>query len=110
MSESPAVAERGRGRLVSLDAYRGAVMALLIAGPLVYGVTSALSGHAVFRRIAEQFTHANYEGCHLWDLIMPSFMLLVGVALPYSHAARVRGVPPIARGSLRRSRRPAAFP
>ena len=80
-------AEASRGRLVSLDAYRGFVMALLVVGPLMYGL---FLRRGVLGAIATQFSHADYQGCHLWDLIMPSFMLLVGVSLPFSTAARVK--------------------
>jgi predicted acyltransferase len=88
MSEGQRV-EPGRGRLVSLDAYRGFVMALLVAGPLLYGIGSDFPGRRVFDLIAAEFSHVDYQGCHLWDLIMPSFMLLVGVSLPFSTASRV---------------------
>jgi len=81
-------AEPPRGRLVSIDAYRGFVMALLVVGPLMYGLSDR--ANPVVKAIAAQFSHVDYEGCHLWDLIMPSFMLLVGVSLPFSTAARLR--------------------
>lgn len=32
--------------------------------------------------------HAAWAGCTLWDLIQPAFMFMVGVALPFSLAAR----------------------
>jgi predicted acyltransferase len=35
-----------------------------------------------------QFEHVNWIGCSFWDLIQPSFMFMVGVALPYSFASR----------------------
>jgi predicted acyltransferase len=35
-----------------------------------------------------QFDHVAWEGCAFWDLIQPSFMFMVGVALPFSFAAR----------------------
>lgn len=35
-----------------------------------------------------QFDHVEWEGCAFWDLIQPSFMFMVGVALPFSFAAR----------------------
>ena len=38
--------------------------------------------------IARQFTHVPWVGCTLWDLIQPSFMFMVGVAMPYSFARR----------------------
>ncbi len=42
--------------------------------------------------LAYQFDHVPWVGCAFWDLIQPSFMFMVGVALPYSLASRrVRG-------------------
>jgi heparan-alpha-glucosaminide N-acetyltransferase len=38
--------------------------------------------------LAYQFDHAPWVGCAFWDLIQPSFMFMVGVALPYSFASR----------------------
>ena len=35
-----------------------------------------------------QFEHVPWIGCSFWDLIQPSFMFMVGVALPYSFASR----------------------
>ena len=35
--------------------------------------------------------HREWVGCTLWDLIQPSFMFMVGVALPFSIASRARG-------------------
>jgi predicted acyltransferase len=39
--------------------------------------------------LAYNQTHVDWAGCSLHDLIQPSFSFLVGVALPYSIAARV---------------------
>jgi heparan-alpha-glucosaminide N-acetyltransferase len=56
-------------RLVSLDTYRGLTMMLLATGGLGLG-------------------HVAWRGCSVWDLIQPSFMFMVGVAIPYSYASR----------------------
>jgi predicted acyltransferase len=93
-------------RLVSLDAYRGATMMLLVTGPLFAGIAQRFDANIVFRAIAHQLAHADGAGCRLWDLIMPSFMLMVGVSMPYSYASRSsRGESPwqIRRHVLQRS-------
>ena len=69
-------------RLGSLDSYRGAMMLLLVAGPTFGGLAARWNLHA----IAAHFRHAQWQGCTLWDLIMPSFMLMVGVSIPFSYA------------------------
>ncbi len=38
--------------------------------------------------VAPQLQHAAWIGCAAWDLIMPGFLLIVGVAMPYSYARR----------------------
>jgi predicted acyltransferase len=40
--------------------------------------------------LAGQFDHVRWHGCSLWDLIMPAFLFVVGVAIPYSIASRRR--------------------
>ncbi|HEV3260809.1 MAG TPA: DUF5009 domain-containing protein [Gemmataceae bacterium] len=38
--------------------------------------------------VGYQFDHTEWTGCSFWDLIQPSFMFMVGVAMPYSYASR----------------------
>jgi predicted acyltransferase len=42
----------------------------------------------VWAFLSYQTSHAPWRGCAVWDLIQPSFMFMVGVAMPYSLAAR----------------------
>lgn len=44
----------------------------------------------VWQFLARQTDHVRWQGCTLWDLIMPAFIFMVGVALPYSVASRRR--------------------
>src|SRR5436305_547267 len=77
----PAVPER----LISLDAYRGFVMLLMISAGLYIGrVAKNFPESAVWQFFGYQTDHAVWRGCTLWDLIQPSFMFMVGVALPFS--------------------------
>ncbi len=76
-------------RLMSLDAYRGFVMLLMIsAGLNIPKVAADFKESPVWQFLAYQTDHAAWRGCSLWDLIQPCFMFIVGVALPYSLAAR----------------------
>jgi len=89
-------------RLVSLDAYRGFVMlAMASAGfglaracvnPQVTerfdGTPYAAPWHWVCSQLAFHTEHVPWGGCAFWDLIQPSFMFMVGVALPFSFASR----------------------
>ncbi|HSK10200.1 MAG TPA: DUF5009 domain-containing protein [Vicinamibacterales bacterium] len=92
----PSVAAPPVPRLVSLDAYRGLVMLLMMAEVLrLSQVAAALPGNAFWGFLAFHQTHAPWAGCSLHDLIQPSFSFMVGVAVPFSIASR------LARGQTR---------
>jgi heparan-alpha-glucosaminide N-acetyltransferase len=74
----------GTERLLSLDAYRGLIMLTLMAG----GIFHSLKGHAIWDWFYVQNEHVAWEGCVYWDLIQPSFMFMVGVAMPFAFARR----------------------
>jgi predicted acyltransferase len=77
-------------RLASVDAYRGLVMLLMMAEVLqLKKVAAALPDIPFWKDLAWQQTHVLWAGCTLHDLIQPSFSFLVGVALPFSLAARL---------------------
>lgn len=91
--ETGAVATAGSNptRLVSLDAYRGAVMFLMMAEVFHFSkVSGAFPGNALWQSLADAQTHRAWRGCSLHDMIQPSFSFLVGAALPFSLAARRR--------------------
>ena len=80
-------------RLVSLDAYRGLTMLAMASGGLgLYRVAENLRAAGddsrVWNFVGYQFEHVEWIGCSPWDLIQPSFMFIVGVAMAYSCASR----------------------
>ncbi|HEY2342945.1 MAG TPA: hypothetical protein VGH90_07950 [Chthoniobacteraceae bacterium] len=76
-------------RLTSLDAYRGFVMLLMISDGLrMAEVAKHFPGSGLWNFLGYETDHAPWRGCTLWDLIQPSFMFMVGVALPFSLASR----------------------
>lgn len=77
-------------RLVSLDAYRGFTMILMASAGLSFShVAKKYFPESPFWQFLGHHTdHVPWVGCSLWDLIQPAFMFMVGVALPYSIAAR----------------------
>ncbi len=80
-------------RLVSLDAYRGLTMLAMASGGLGLSRVAAKmreAGHEsrFWEAVAYQFEHVEWVGCAAWDLIQPSFMFMVGVAMAYSYASR----------------------
>jgi heparan-alpha-glucosaminide N-acetyltransferase len=92
----PAAAPTQSRRLVSLDAYRGFVMLLMISAGLAITKVARTSfpDSSLWSALAYQTDHAAWRGCSLWDLIQPSFMFIVGVAVPFSLAARSSGGQP----------------
>lgn len=90
-----ALPDRSPGsRLLSLDAYRGFVMIALAANGFGLAQTAKnmlkdSPDSALWQTIHYQLEHVPWVGCGFWDLIQPSFMFMVGVALPYSAAKRL---------------------
>ena len=100
-------------RMVSLDAYRGFVMLAMASNG--FAIHRVLSRHpeivgrfdgssfatvweVSWRWLAHQLTHVPWTGCVFWDLIQPSFMFMVGVAMPFSFAKRqAQGQSPMRR-------------
>src|SRR5579864_418810 len=79
----------GTTRLLSLDAFRGTVMILMLAEAVrLPEVARAFPHSALWRLIAFNTEHVEWQGCSLHDLIQPGFSFLVGAALPFSIASR----------------------
>ena len=79
-----------RIRLDSIDAYRGLVMFLMMAEVLRLGAMARnFPGDGFWAFLAHHQDHVEWTGCVVHDMIQPSFSFLVGVALPFSIAARI---------------------
>jgi len=78
-------------RNIAVDAYRGLVMLLMMGEVLSFAEVAKAYPNSLFWHIlAYNQTHVEWAGMGLHDMIQPSFTFLVGVALPYSIASRVR--------------------
>jgi heparan-alpha-glucosaminide N-acetyltransferase len=78
-------------RNIAVDAYRGFVMVLMMAEVLQLArVAQAYPGNWFWAFLGYNQSHVEWAGCSLHDMIQPSFSFLVGVALPYSLASRLR--------------------
>ncbi|MHB8972945.1 MAG: acyltransferase family protein [Pirellulaceae bacterium] len=92
-----------KGRLFSLDAYRGFVMLVLAASGFGILQLTQLPPEApvwqqldydTWQRIGFNFDHTvwrsdfDWIGVSFWDLLQPAFMFIVGVAMPFSYARR----------------------
>ncbi|MGH9159271.1 MAG: acyltransferase family protein [Vicinamibacteraceae bacterium] len=83
---APVVAKRE----VSVDAFRGLVMVLMLAEVMeLWTLRDAYPTSRFWALIAYNTTHVPWLGSSLHDLIQPAFSFLVGVSLPFSIAARL---------------------
>src|SRR3979409_287414 len=80
------IPETSSARLVSLDAFRGFIMLLVVSSG--FGL-SVLEHYPGWTWLAKQVDHAAWEGCTFWDLIQPAFTFMVGVAMPFAVARRM---------------------
>ncbi len=75
-------------RLESLDALRGFDMFWIIGGSWIFGSLHPIFESPLTEFIDRQLRHMPWEGFRFWDLIMPLFLFIVGVAMPFSFAKR----------------------
>lgn len=64
------------------------MLAMLTSGFGFLEISLRFPDNAIWAFLAQQFNHASWEGCTFWDLIQPSFMFMVGIAIPISYARR----------------------
>ena len=84
-------------RVGSVDALRGFDMFWIIGGNgLVLGLLTLLLG-SVPESVRYHFRHVDWEGFSAWDLIMPLFLFIVGVAMPFSVQKRLESGQPLGR-------------
>jgi predicted acyltransferase len=77
-------------RVTSVDFFRGFTM-FLLAGEATHLYGQLLKvDNDIIRFIGTQFHHHDWHGLHFWDLIQPFFMFIVGVAIPFAVANRIK--------------------
>ncbi len=77
--------ESTKERLSSLDILRGFDLFLLVFfQPVFVAFARNWSDKPFFSFMLKQFDHADWIGFRAWDLVMPLFLFMVGVALPFS--------------------------
>jgi predicted acyltransferase len=74
-------------RLMCIDALRGFDMLWIIGGAEVAVTFSKASGISCLSGIEQHFDHA-WGQFHFYDLIMPLFLFIVGVVMPFSFGKR----------------------
>lgn len=87
--QEPVAKAEGTSRLLSLDAFRGTIMLLMLNEATRLPLVARSFPHsAIWSAIAFNTEHVDWQGCSLHDLIQPGFSFLVGAALPFSIASR----------------------
>lgn len=77
-------------RVASIDALRGFSMFWIIGGGIVFRSLDQIFNHPVTAFIGIQLKHVKWLGFHFEDLIMPLFIFIVGVAVPFSISNRLK--------------------
>lgn len=70
-------------RLISLDVLRG----LTVAGMILVNSAAAMK-YGAEANVAPMLLHVSWEGLTLADLVFPSFLVMVGLAIPFSMRGR----------------------
>jgi predicted acyltransferase len=94
-------------RLYSLDALRGFDMFWIMGGEEIFHTLAKTTGSPFWEAIANQFTHPDWNGFHLYDLIFPLFLFMAGVSTPYSVGRELEKVQKQAAINLRVIKRAA---
>lgn len=91
MIAQPVVRAKKAERYLSLDVFRGVVMVFLLTETTLElpRMAAFYPDSAFWNWVSDQTSHEIWIGCRAWDLIQPSFMLMVGVAVPFSIASRL---------------------
>ena len=76
-------------RVMSIDALRGFDMFWIIGGWYIFDGLHKAVDNPTTAFIMKQLTHVEWEGFVFEDLIMPLFLFIVGVVMPYSFYKRL---------------------
>jgi predicted acyltransferase len=71
-------------RLYSLDALRGFDMFWIIGGEEIFHSMAHITNSPFWNFLSLQFTHPDWNGFHIYDLIFPLFLFMAGVSTPFS--------------------------
>jgi len=76
-------------RVMSIDALRGFDMFWITGGGAVFASLDKIFNCPATKFINKQLQHAVWEGFTFEDIIMPLFLFICGVAMPYSFTKRI---------------------
>ncbi|HEC43449.1 MAG TPA: hypothetical protein ENI20_11530 [Bacteroides sp.] len=82
------VEKKKSSRLVSLDALRGFTMFWIVGGGALIESLEHFGNFGFTNFLISQVDHSPWVGLRFYDCIWPSFMLMVGVSIPFAFAKR----------------------
>lgn len=77
-------------RVTSVDFFRGFTMFLLAGAATGLYTYFGKMDSSIMNFFGTQLEHHEWHGLHFWDLIQPFFMFIVGVAIPFAVANRIK--------------------
>jgi predicted acyltransferase len=89
------VPEKGpsAGRVISVDALRGFDMFWIMGGEVIFKSLDAIFHSPATRFITTQLDHVEWFGFRFYDIIMPLFVWLAGVSIPFAFGRRLGANP-----------------
>ncbi|MEP1490195.1 MAG: DUF5009 domain-containing protein [Algibacter sp.] len=79
-------------RLLSIDVLRGFDMLIIIFADRFFAHLHEGSQTEFTKVLATQFEHPEWFGFHFYDIVMPLFLFVVGVVIPFSMERRVQEI------------------
>jgi predicted acyltransferase len=76
-------------RILSIDALRGFDMFWIAGGEWIFKSLDPIFQNATTAWISTQLDHVDWLGFRFYDIIMPLFLFIVGVAMPFSFSKRL---------------------
>lgn len=81
------------GRIASVDALRGFDMFWIIGGEFIIKSLDNVFHGSVTGFLSTQLDHVEWTGFRFYDIIMPLFLFIVGVSMPFSYRRRLEQNP-----------------
>jgi len=78
-----------KGRIMSIDALRGFDMFWIIGGGTIFSSLHEIFETPTTEWLNRQLSHVKWDGFRPWDLIMPLFLFVVGVVMPFAFNKRL---------------------
>jgi predicted acyltransferase len=89
-TNTPTMSSPFAGRVTSIDFFRGFTMFMLAGEAAQLYEQFFKFDNSIMHFLGTQFSHHEWHGLHFWDLIQPFFMFIVGVAIPFAVANRIK--------------------